>query len=251
MLYVATPTSPAARCVSCHPDGTPPTTDVQVVFAISGGGESRPGHLSRLITDDGRRVFFTSGEALVPEDVNGKRDAYEYDVASGSLSLLSSGRSSADSYYLETTPSGDDALFLTREQLVGWDRDSNYDLYDARVGGGFPEPAPPPPACTGQDCHPTTTTTTSPPSFAPSASQTSHTAGNLTGHLKPRPKPCHHGQIRTHTRHTTRCVKRKTHTRCCAASQETLSASRSGNCVKMDLFLGRSAEHGPFAVAAP
>lgn len=210
LLYVYSIASHRLSCASCSPVGSPPSSSVLGVFVVDAGGSAVTGHLNRTLTDDGRRVFFTTADPLVPEDVNGKLDAYEYDVQGGTVSLLSSGRSASDSYFMETTPSGDDAYFITREQLVGWDVDSNYDLYDARVGGGFPEPTPVLPGCVGQDCRPPLVGS---PGFAPTTSEQSHTAGDVGGHLKPRTKPCRRGTVRRRVHGRPRCVKRPRRTR--------------------------------------
>jgi hypothetical protein len=77
---------------------------------------------------------------LTAGDSNGKADVYQYDLLAGQLTRLTSGHSETDSYFVDSAPSGRDAFFLTRERLVGWDRDANLDLYDARIGGGLPEP---------------------------------------------------------------------------------------------------------------
>jgi hypothetical protein len=68
--------------------------------------------------------------------------------------LLSTGRSPVDSFFLDATPSGDDALIATRERLVGVDSDQAFDLYDVRVGGGIAAQSPPGPAveCSGEGC---------------------------------------------------------------------------------------------------
>ena len=65
----------------------------------------------------------------------------------------------------DASANGDDAFFLTRQQLVGIDTDDSVDLYDARVGGGLASqnPPPPPPPCQGDDCQPPATPQTGPP----------------------------------------------------------------------------------------
>ena len=50
-------------------------------------------------------------------------DAYEYDVASGRVHLLSSGTSNVASYVVDASPNGDDVFIVTRDRLVGWDVD--------------------------------------------------------------------------------------------------------------------------------
>jgi hypothetical protein len=148
----STPLNPHVVCASCDLSvpGAPEDTQLRVREHTSAA--STTGRLSRVITDDGQHVFFDTPEALVPEDTNGRGDAYEFDVATGRVHLISSGTDPSDSYFMETTPSGDDVFFVTRERLVGWDRDQSYDLYDARVGGGFPEPVPARAECSGDEC---------------------------------------------------------------------------------------------------
>jgi hypothetical protein len=51
-----------------------------------------------------------------------------------------------------TTPTANDVFFTAVDRLVGWDTDSLNDIYDARVGGGFPEPISPPPPCEAETC---------------------------------------------------------------------------------------------------
>lgn len=52
---------------------------------------------------------------------------------------------------LGTDESGDDVLFTTTDQLVKQDIDTNVDVYDARIDGGFPPPAVPQ-SCAGESC---------------------------------------------------------------------------------------------------
>jgi hypothetical protein len=148
----STPLAPALACASCRPPGAPTGANAFLTAHAGAGAAQLTAHLSRALSDDGRRVFFSSAAPLVPQDANGKVDAYEYDVPSGTVRLLSSGRDPADSWFLDASANGDDAYFVTRERLVGWDVDRSYDLYDARVGGGFPEPPTPTPACAGDAC---------------------------------------------------------------------------------------------------
>jgi hypothetical protein len=149
-------------CVSCNPSGKPPTTDaVRGPAFITTFSESEP---RRSITADGSKVYFDSREQLVAEDRNAWRvdelsrpvngmDVYEYDTASGKLALVSSGVSIAsDNYLVDVAPSGRDVFFATKESLVPQDVDrGGQDIYDARLGGGFPvTPAPGP--CEGDGC---------------------------------------------------------------------------------------------------
>jgi len=136
-------------CASCRPDGERARADASIMQAVNGATSSA---LPHVMSDDARIVFFTTGEALVPADENGlTKDVYAYDLQTGELDLLSSGRSSSHSYFVGTTGSGRDAFFLTRERLDTLDVDNSYDLYDARVGGGFPK-VEPPSRCVAERC---------------------------------------------------------------------------------------------------
>jgi hypothetical protein len=94
-------------------------------------------------------VFFNSPDSLVATDSNGEVDAYMWE--DGEVSLLSTGQSSRESRFFNASASGDDAFILTGEALVPQDTDDLVDLYDVRVGGGFPAPEPKP-DCAGEDC---------------------------------------------------------------------------------------------------
>jgi hypothetical protein len=131
-------------CVSCNPSGQPPS-------GAPNGGPPADSELPSLpvfqslnrqpgVRDDGS-VFFSSRDALVPQDVNGKQDVYLW--KHGRVDLISSGSGGSDSFLASSSASDDDVFFLTRQQLVASDKDDSADIYDARVGGGFPQPVPP------------------------------------------------------------------------------------------------------------
>ena len=147
-------------CVSC-PVGDA-TADVTVTPSVTSASVNvlnvaiRP----HFLADDGR-VFFSTTEALVPQDRNGVMDAYEYDPADGSTSLLSSGTGSNPSSFADASASGNDVFLVTRQKLVSADRDNLVDMYDARVGPALPEtPTSMAPPCDGESCAP-------PPSASP------------------------------------------------------------------------------------
>jgi hypothetical protein len=212
-LYVyraaaSTPLAPAIACASCRPPGTTTGANALLSVHLGAGASQVTTHLSHALSDDGRRVFFSSAAPLVPADANGQVDAYEYDVPSGTVRLLSSGQDPAGSYFLDASANGDDAFFVTREQLVGWDVDRAYDLYDARVGGGFPNPPAPAPGCVGDACRGEAHAA---PPFA--------ALGSATLVLPARPvvrrsaasrraKACRRGYVRRRVHGRRRCVRR-------------------------------------------
>lgn len=133
----------ALTCVSCRqPASLPAHTDASFLANVGHGLTHFGRPLNHSLSDDGRFVFFSTGERLVPEDANGTtQDAYEYDTVTHTAHLLSSGAPGASpAYFMDASANGHDAFFTTRDRLVGWDVDDQVDLYDARIGGGFPEP---------------------------------------------------------------------------------------------------------------
>jgi hypothetical protein len=144
-------------------------------------------HLQTInnMSSDGSRVFFETTQPLVALDTNGTDDVYEW-VATGTggcttprgcIYLISTGGSSSPSHFLDATASGNDVFFLARQQLVGQDTDQNLDVYDARVGGGFPQPPPATAPCSGDACRGQPTTT---PGEPVAASVTFFGPGNPT-----------------------------------------------------------------------
>jgi hypothetical protein len=156
-------------CVSCQLPGAPSGGDVdlsQVEFAYTSSftSEFNSFELENYMSDDGRRIFFGTPDALVAQDTNGEvgcsphsstlawphelfncEDVYEWH--DGTLNLLSSGTDEDASRLIGASLDGRDVFFWTRDRLVGWDVDNNVDIYDARLGGGFPEPPAVPPIC--------------------------------------------------------------------------------------------------------
>ena len=204
-LFLYNGVSHELQCVSCRPDGSPAGGDVNVTTRTFSGGSVTTSHMSHPLSDDGRRVFFTSPDALVPQDTNGRRDAYEFDSTSGTVHLLSGGRDTADSYFMDASSSGGDVFFLTSQELVGWDTDQNGDLYDARVGGGLPNPSSPQ-GCSGDGCHGALVPG---PAIAPSGSETLLSRGNVkqSVHPKPRVVRCRRGFVRKRVHGKVRCAR--------------------------------------------
>jgi hypothetical protein len=149
----------ALSCLSCPSAPTAPSGDASL-SVDEGFGHTQN---SRAISVDGDRVFFATPEALVTADVNGHvTDVYEWEQAGtgvcaagttgGCRFLISSGTSGSPSWYLDSDETGQNVFFTTRQGLVAGDQDESYDVYDARIGGGFPHEASISP-CMG-DCRP-------------------------------------------------------------------------------------------------
>ena len=141
-IYLFDARTKSTTCLSCRPGGARPENGGAELPrpAASGGFGGGPGYLQRNVLDNGR-VFFQTAEALVPQDVNLQLDVYEF--SEGVARLISTGTSGAPSMFGDVSESGDDVFFATTQPLVKRDTDNALSLYDARVGGGFAEPASP------------------------------------------------------------------------------------------------------------
>jgi hypothetical protein len=163
--------SNALQCVSCAPPGVPDTGDA--VLSNDAVEAERLPIDSRGVSSDGRRVFFDTPDSLVPQDINGVRDVYEWDE--GEVHLISGGTGSHGSYFLDNNGTGNDVFFTTTDSLAVGDTDEGYDVYDARIGGSV---EPPPLAhCTGEECQ---GAPTPPPALGLPTSTTFVGAGDLT-----------------------------------------------------------------------
>jgi hypothetical protein len=197
-LYLYDADTNSLRCVSCDPAGEVTQPASNFIHQLS-SASLETGHFSRALSDNGRYVFFDTAQPLVPEDTNDKVDAYEFDALSGEPHLLSSGTSPVDSYFLEASADGRDVFLDTNQRLSGWDTDGSYDLYDARAGGGFPEPPPIVAACEGEACKGS--------SPSPSAPQSAASA-TLAGPGNPRRSRCRKGTRAVKRHGKTQCVKK-------------------------------------------
>jgi DNA-binding beta-propeller fold protein YncE len=146
---------------------------------------------SHYLSDNGR-LFFNSSDALVPKDVNGTEDVYEYEPrgvggcasasSSGSVAfkpggkiegggleegegcvgLISSGESAQESAFLDASATGGrdaeghegggDVFFLTTSKLAPQDVDDAFDVYDAQECTAA-APCPPQPAQSPAACN--------------------------------------------------------------------------------------------------
>ena len=106
---------------------------------------------SSVVSEDGSYVFFTSPDDLVEGAAPGLWNVYEYH--DGEVYLISGGQDAQATALtlLGTDASGDDVFFTTTDRLVGQDTDTQLDVYDARVDGGFPGPVSPA-SCAGETC---------------------------------------------------------------------------------------------------
>jgi hypothetical protein len=176
-LYRYDAPNASLTCISCNPTGARPfgreleAQGVPTGFwaAAKAPVWSTQLYLQRALSDDGRRAFFDSSDALVPRDTNGREDVYEWELvglgdctaqsaefdrsSGGCISLISGGASPVNAEFLDANADGSEVFFTTGESLLSQDPGS-VDVYVARVEGGFQPPAAPPVPCEGEGCQP-------------------------------------------------------------------------------------------------
>jgi hypothetical protein len=138
---------------------------------------------------DSGRLFFDSRDALVPQDVDGVGDVYEYEPegvgscasGDGCVALISGGTGPEESAFVDASVSGNDVFFVTTDRLTPQDVGSGYELYDARVCSAEAPcpsgPVAPPPCSTADGCH--GPAAPQPALYGPPPSATFSGAGNL------------------------------------------------------------------------
>jgi hypothetical protein len=107
--------------------------------------------------------------------------------------LLSDGAGNFASSFLDASSSGNDVFIATADRLLPTDQDTRVDLYDVRVGGGFPVSVSPPACDNGDSCK--APVSPQPSVFGAPASATFSGSGNLAPVVavkpvaKAKPKP--------------------------------------------------------------
>lgn len=203
------------ECVSCaSPFDPAPKQIIANLNVLSAGHRRTDNGMPRatMISANGDYAFFDTTAALVPQDIDGEiapeqeaagsehqseafslsSDVYEWRRdgldgcahVQGCLSLISSGRGGYLVLLLGVAEEGRDVFFTTTSQLVPSDDDSAVDIYDARIGGGFPSPPPRPVECEGDAC---STPFAAPSDLTPS-SATFHGIGDVQSATVPQAK---------------------------------------------------------------
>jgi len=146
----------------------------------------------RRVTPDGQSALIFTRRPLQAGDENSKVDIYLWHQ--GEVSRITTGHSVVPQGHGIISATGNDIAFTTIDELVPGDRDGLRDVYDARVGGGFPPPPLPEPCKVGgssEACHGPKTEQAPPP--------------NITnGEFPPDELHCHKGFVKRHGR----CVKK-------------------------------------------
>ena len=146
-MYRYDPEEERIVCVSCLPDGSQPSVDVR---ASTGG---------LFMANDGR-AFFSTSDALIPQDTNALLDVYEY--VDGRPQLISTGTAAQDAQGGErslaglvgVSGNGTDVYFSTFDTLAPQDHNGPFlKFYDARTNGGFLFDPPAAPCEAADECH--------------------------------------------------------------------------------------------------
>jgi hypothetical protein len=247
-IYRYTVTGNKLECLSCTAPGVKPTGNAN--FGETAGGTYDPPGLTSPISEDGSRVFFDTPDSLVPEDTNGSApqsakfgtptstDVYEAEA--GKVFLLSSGKATTPTVLQGTTPSGDDVLFTTTAKLAPQDTDGGYEnVWDARVGGGFPaEAGGGKPTCVGTSCRAAFGVA---PVFAPPASTTPQSAGSppvSTRGVRAKPPVCRKGLVKKRVKGKIVCAK-KSARKAGHTAGKTGRAARAGRAVANNVHRSR------------
>jgi hypothetical protein len=222
-------------CVSCAPPGVAPGNASMSILREGLLEFSVPANTDeRGMSANGDRVFFETQAPLVPQDTNTATfhkteggvipqgmDVYEWE--NGVVYLISSGKSDLDSYFLDSSESGDDVFFATTEGLVPGDTDGGYSVYDARVPRPGDNPPPAAVPCEGAVCQ-------GPPNvpspLTPPASATFSGLGNPAPEAAATPAPAKKATTRMvrcrkgFVKQKDRCVRAKTKKKAKKASDD-------------------------------
>jgi hypothetical protein len=185
------------ECLSCR-HGAVTSNDVGTPLVLA----TTPSGDEAQMSDDGSTVAFATAEALLPRDVNGGTDIYEW--RDGVLGLVTDGVSDfheglASLRVAAVSADGRDIFFTAvAPGLTGFERDELANFYDARIGGGFEAPEVRS-TCIEDSCQ---GSLRPPPPLGQAGTATYSGPGNVQGGgRKPR---CAKGQVRRHGH----CAKR-------------------------------------------
>jgi hypothetical protein len=194
-------------CVSCIPNGDPPTTNVEASQA------------GLFMANDGR-VFFSTGDALVHADTNHGIDVYEYVDGRAQLITPGTGGEQKAPGSIQQWPglvgvsaTGTDVYLATFETLVRQDHNGLFlKFYDARSGGGFTSAAPAAPCEAADECH---GADSEPPPYLATGTEAPSSGGNVA-------QPSHSGKKTKSRAHK----RRRKHRR--SGHQSTVKAEAGG-----------------------
>ncbi len=171
-----------------HDNGNAAKADAGIVPASRSSIGERGERGDPSMSNDGQFVFFETPTGLTPGALDNRavignphvlaENVYEWaaggartaaggvscEKPTGCVSLISDGKDLVEGtnahgnlsavQLLGADTTGENVFFWTADPLVPGDTDSQIDLYDARVGGGFPAPPEPASCVSLEQCHP-------------------------------------------------------------------------------------------------
>ncbi|HEX3734363.1 MAG TPA: hypothetical protein VHU86_04340 [Solirubrobacterales bacterium] len=142
-------------CISCRPDGQPSIAPTTYKVLAAGEATNNELHEVQFLTEgeNGPEAFFSSPDVLAPGAVEGQNNIYEW--SHGQISRLAGQARGVQAHpvagyvaaFVGASTNGSDVYLSTPEALNWEDPDERISIYDARIDGGFPEPAAPAAPC--------------------------------------------------------------------------------------------------------
>jgi hypothetical protein len=216
-LYDSEASTDPTVCISCRQDGRPsvsppdnrrmatteyPTNSIAPprVLAYRGGAPV---------------VFFNQFDALAPGAVEGGSNVYEW--THGQVFLVAAeppglqppessvGTNQEGAAFVGASEDATDLYFRTPQTMTWEDGDGRMSIYDARIGGGYPEPPPPTAPCRPVEEDSCQGVGQGPPGMPSAASQSFNGPGN------PKPKKHHKKKHHKKKHHKKKHHKKKHH----------------------------------------
>jgi hypothetical protein len=168
-------------------DGNTSADDATIPGPYFGTGNAGDEPQPAAVSDDGSYVFFQSADGLTPQALNditidsaGHKANNVYEYRDGQVFLISDGqdvslagdRTGSNVNLLGASGSGADVFFTSGDRLSEQDVDTQQDVYDARLEGGFLVPTSPS-TCRGVACQGALSATP----FTPAAGSVTQVAG--------------------------------------------------------------------------
>jgi hypothetical protein len=153
-LYDADASHDPVVCISCRQDGEASVSPFGNHRLASAKFAQVPRTL--IVRNGNPQVYFSSLDALASGAVEGQTNIYEW--SHGQVFLIATepaglqGEAGEEglaevAFFIGASSDGTDLYFDTPQTLTWEDGDERQSIYDARIGGGFPEPAAAPEPC--------------------------------------------------------------------------------------------------------
>lgn len=180
------------------------------------------------------RAYFRSPDKLAPGATEGVTNLYEW--ANDQVFLLASEPPKVSANlpllgFAGASTDGTDVYLATSEPLTWEDRDERSSVYDARIGGGFPQPAAPPAPCDPNGEGSCQGSSSSPPGAPAASSATFIGPGNVKSSKCKKGFVAHHG----------RCVKKHVQKRTGHKNKRRANKKRDGGMRKRSAEADRRA----------